>query len=62
MTSTVTDITYLNGYRLGLNAAAIKVRETFEALPATADNVTRDLILDLYNDIIKTEWTNSNED
>jgi hypothetical protein len=38
---------------MGLNAAGIKVREVFEALPPTADNATRDLLLDLYNDIVK---------
>lgn len=42
---------YISGQRNGLLVAAGKVKEAFDALPATADNAVKDLLLDLYNEI-----------
>lgn len=46
------DIQWVSGYRLGVNASALKVKEKFNELPANADQATKDLLLDLYNEIV----------
>lgn len=46
------DIQWVSGYRLGINTAALKVKEKFNELPANADQATKDLLLDLYNEIV----------
>lgn len=46
------DIQWVSGYRLGINTAALKVKEKFLELPANADQATKDLLLDLYNEIV----------
>lgn len=46
------DIQWVSGYRLGINTAALKVKAKFQELPANADQATKDLLLDLYNEII----------
>lgn len=46
------DINWVSGYRLGINAAALKVKEKFLELPANAEQATKDLLLDLYNEIV----------
>lgn len=43
---------YLVGQRNGLLIAAEKVRESFNDLPATADSSIKDLLLDLYNEVM----------
>lgn len=50
-----TDTTWTFGFSAGTLNAAQKVRDKFLALPPTADNATRDLLLDLYNEINETE-------
>lgn len=45
------DVTYLAGVKAGKEEAAHKVKEAFNKLPNTADNATKDLLLDLYNEI-----------
>ncbi len=44
---------YASGQNNGTALAAAKVKEAFENLPPTADNATKDLLLDLYNDVVK---------
>lgn len=46
------DIQWVSGYRLGINTAALKVKSKFQELPANADQATKDLLLDLYNEIM----------
>jgi hypothetical protein len=45
------DHSYLSGYLTGKAESAEKVKEAFNNLPSTADNATKDLLLDLYNEI-----------
>ncbi len=44
---------YTSGQNNGTALAAEKVKEVFNGLPPTADNATKDLLLDLYNEIVK---------
>jgi hypothetical protein len=44
---------YTSGQNNGTALAAAKVKEAFDGLPPTADNATKDLLLDLYNEIVK---------
>lgn len=44
---------YASGQNNGTAMAAEKVKEAFNGLPGTADNATKDLLLDLYNEIVK---------
>lgn len=47
-------VAYASGYHAGKTLAAEKVKDAFSNLPATADNATKDLLLDLYNEIMET--------
>ncbi len=49
------DVTWLAGVKAGKEASAQKVKEAFNSLPKTADNATKDLLLDLYNEIKQSE-------
>jgi len=53
--SVTLDHGYLSGYLTGKTEAAEKVKEAFNNLPKTADNATKDLLLDLYNEIKKDQ-------
>lgn len=45
------EMAYASGYNAGKQQSAEKVKEAFGNLPPTADNATKDLLLDLYNAI-----------
>jgi len=45
---------YASGYNAGKTQAAEKVKEAFKGLPASSDTATKDLLLDLYNEIMET--------
>ncbi len=47
-------VAYASGYNASKERAAEKVKEAFNALPATADQRTKDILLDLYNEIKET--------
>jgi hypothetical protein len=49
------DHAFVSGYSAGRTEAAEKVKEAFKNLPITADAETKDLLLDLYNNIVKQE-------
>lgn len=44
-------VAYSSGYNASKERAAEKVKEAFNELPATADQRTKDILLDLYNEI-----------
>lgn len=44
-------IAYASGYNTAKERAAEKVKEAFNELPNTADQRTKDILLDLYNEI-----------
>jgi hypothetical protein len=50
---TAWQMAYTSGQNNGMVLAAAKVKEAFNGLPATADNATKDLLLDLHNEIVK---------
>ncbi len=44
-------IAYASGYNAAKERAAEKVKEAFNELPPSADARTKDILLDLYNEI-----------
>lgn len=44
-------LAYSSGYNAAKERAAEKVKEAFNELPNTADQRTKDILLDLYNEI-----------
>lgn len=54
MADHVIDIAYRKGYDSGLTSSANKVKEVFNELPGNAESSVRDLLLDLYNDIVSS--------
>ncbi len=44
-------VAYASGYNAAKERAAEKVKEAFSELPASADSRTKDILLDLYNEI-----------
>lgn len=51
MTDNTWQIAYASGYNASKERAADKVKEAFNELSATADQRTKDILLDLYNEI-----------
>jgi len=47
------EMAYASGYNAGKQQSAEKVKDAFSKLPGTADNATKDLLLDLYNEIME---------
>lgn len=45
------DHAYLHGYAEGRLESAEKIKQAFNDLPSSADMATKDLLLDLYNEI-----------
>lgn len=53
MLDSVQQVAYASGYNAGKTRAAEKVKEAFKGLPANADSATKDLLLDLYNEVME---------
>ncbi|WPH58192.1 hypothetical protein SEA_LUCKYSOCKE_166 [Streptomyces phage LuckySocke] len=47
------NVAYASGYNEGKRQSADKVKTAFTNLPNTADMATKDLLLDLYNEILE---------